>query len=55
MNNKFNVLDPVLVYATIESINVSNDKLVYSLKIPQQDGTYDFIDFIEEENIQTVF
>lgn len=55
MENKYNVLDPVLVYATIDSVTSHEGKLVYGIKITTQDGLYEFIDLVSEESIQTVF
>lgn len=55
MENKFNVLDPVLVYATIDSINARGDRLVYSLKLIDSEGNPIYIDFVDEGSIQTVF
>lgn len=55
MENKFNVLDPVLVYATIDAINNKDGKLVYSLKLVDCDGDSSYVDFIPEESIQSVF
>lgn len=55
MNNKFNVLDHVLVYATIDSINVKGSQLVYSLKLVDCDDKVTSIDFMEEDQIQTMF
>lgn len=55
MENKFNVLDPVLVYATIDSITQHNGVIIYSLKVNTFDENFEYIDGIEEESIQTVF
>lgn len=54
MENKFNVLDPVLVYATIDAVNHYKGKIVYSIRLEIGEH-FEYIDFVSEESIQTVF
>lgn len=56
MENKYNVGEPVAIYAWVDGITHKDGKVVYSLKVDQvADHGHDFIDLVPEDSLTTVF
>lgn len=57
MENKYNVGEPVAIYAWVDGISHKDGKVVYSLKVEQMNdyAGHEFIDLVPEDSLGTVF